>query len=104
MINSPSDYHFMVDFLLPEALSEEFMQLIPYQKELVNKYFKEGKLVNYALSLESSRLWAIFNANSELEVMDYLADLPLTDFMEVQISMLTFYNGNEVAVPTFSLN
>lgn len=98
------DYQFMVDFILPENLSEEFMSLIPYQRAMINQYFKEGKLLNYALSLENSRLWAVFNANSELEVMDYLADLPLTEYMQVEISMLTFYNGVEPMTPNFSLN
>ena len=98
------DYQFMVDFTLPETLSEEFMSLIPYQRAVINKFFKEGKMLNYALSLENSRLWAVFNANSELEVMEYLADLPLTAYMEVEISMLTSYNSTEPAMPHFSLN
>lgn len=98
------DFQFMVDFSLPESLSEEFMSLIPYQRAMIGKLFKEGKLVNYALSLENSRLWAVFNADSELEVMDLLADLPLSEFMQVEISMLTFYNDAAPAMPHFSLN
>ena len=85
------EYHFMVDFTLPEVLSDEFMELIPYQRAAVNKLFLEGKLVNYALSLENSKLWAVFNANSEMEVMDMITDWPLTEFMKVNISILTFY-------------
>ncbi len=94
----------MVDFLMPEVLTEDFMKLIPYQRSAVNRFFSEGKLANYALSLENSRLWAVFKANSEMEVMDMIADLPLTSFMEVEISMLTFYNTASVDVPNFSLN
>lgn len=94
----------MVDFTLPEVLTEEFMELIPYQRVVVNKYFEEGKLLNYALSLENSKLWAIFSANSELNVMDLIADLPLTSFMSVEISMLTFYNTMDPATPSFSMN
>ena len=97
-------YQFMVDFSMPDVLTEDFMQLIPYQRAAVNRFFSEGKLTNYALSLENSRLWAVFKANSEMEVMDMIADLPLTSFMEVEISMLTFYNTANVDVPDFSLN
>ena len=102
MINT--EFQFMVDFTLPEVLTEEFMELIPYQRVVVNKYFEEGKLLNYALSLEKSKLWAVFNANSELNVMDLIADLPLTSFMTVEISMLTFYNSMDLAMPNFSMN
>ena len=102
MINT--EFQFMVDFTLPGVLTEEFMELIPYQRVVVNKYFEEGKLLNYSLSLEKSKLWAVFNANSELNVMDLIADLPLTSFMTVEISMLTFYNSMDPAMPNFSMN
>ena len=94
----------MVDFTLPEVLTEEFMSLIPHQRAGVNRFFSEGKLVNYALSLEESKLWAVFNANSELEVMESIVELPLTKFMEVRISMLTFYNTSQERMPAFSMN
>ncbi len=99
-----TDFQFMVDFTLPEVINEAFMDLIPYQRAVVNKYFKEGKLLNYALSLENSKLWAVFTATSELEVMDLIADLPLTSYMSVEISMLTFYNNMDPALPQFSVN
>lgn len=98
------EYQYMVDFKLPSILSEEFMDLVPFQRMAVNKLFEEGKIVSYALSLENSRLWGIFVANSELQVMDILSDLPLTPFMKVEISLLTFYNDTKTQVPKFSLN
>jgi muconolactone delta-isomerase len=98
------EYNYMVDFKLPNILSEEFMDLVPFQRIAVNKLIEEGKIVSYALSLENSRLWGIFSANSELGVMDILSDLPLTPFMKVEISLLTFYNDTKTQVPKFSLN
>lgn len=97
-------YHFMADFTLPDVLSEEFINLIPYQRAKINKLFKEGKLVNYALSLENCKLWAIFKAESEMDVMEMIMDLPLSDFMHVHVNMLTFYNTHSKRVPAFSMN
>lgn len=99
-----TEHQFMVDFTLPRELSEEFLDLIPYQRNIVNKYFSEGKLVNYALSLENAKLWAIFNADSELEVMEMIVDFPLTKFMHVEICMLSMYNAPTPAAANFSLN
>ncbi|MCG8329177.1 MAG: muconolactone Delta-isomerase family protein [Chitinophagales bacterium] len=96
-------YQFMVDFTLPEELSNEFMNLLPYQKAIVAQYLEDGKLVNYALSLDNSKLWAVFNANSELEVLEMLTDFPLTPFMRVEVNLLTSFNTNELS-PQFSLN
>jgi len=99
-----TDYQFMVDFTLPDTLTEDFMEKIPHQRAKVNRLFREGKLVNYALSLETSRMWAVFNANSEWEVKEMLALLPLTKYMKIQVSTLTFYNALEEEIPVFSMN
>lgn len=99
-----TDLQFMVDFTLPETLNDEFMGLIPFQRAKVNKYFREGKLVNYALSLDNSKLWAVFKANSEMEVLELIAELPLTRFMQVEVSILTSYNAMSENTPAFSLN
>lgn len=99
-----TDFQFMVDFTLPENLTEDFMEKIPHQRASVNRLFREGKLVNYALSLETSKMWAVFNANSDLEVKEMIATLPLTQYMKINVSTLTFYNALEEEVPVFSMN
>ena len=99
-----TEYQYMVDFTLPEVLSEEFMSLIPEQRVVVGGFFTEGKLANYMLALDDGKLWAIFNAKSEFEVMNMVAELPLTPYMEVKISLLTFNNMANELMPSFSLN
>lgn len=97
-------FHFMVDFTLPNVLSAEFMDLIPEQLSHVDQLFNEGCLVNYMLSLDDAKLWAVFNANSEYDVMQMIAELPLTQFMDVKISQLTMHNAKKENMPVFSMN
>lgn len=104
MNDKKNEYQFMVDFTLPDILTEDFMSMIPYQRAAINQFLIEGKLLSYALSLENSKLWAIFVARSEIEVMDMISDLPLTSFLSVEISILTFLNVNEPIIPNFSMN
>jgi len=96
-------YQFMVDFTLPEELPDEFMDLMPYQRAVIERYLSEGSLVNYAMAMGNAKLWAIFNANSEMEVRQMLADFPLTKFMQLEVNLLTTFNTVE-AEPSFSLN
>ena len=98
------EFQFMVDFRLPTILSEDFLKLIPFQRNKINQLFREGKLVNYALSLDNSKMWAVVAASDESEVEDVLHELPLTRFMDFNINMLTFYNAVEGETPVFSLN
>lgn len=99
-----ADYQFMVDFTLPNKLTEDFMEKIPFQRAKVNSLFREGKILNYALSLDTAKMWAVFNANTQNEVEEMIATLPLTEFMACTISMLTFYNSKNEEMPVFSLN
>lgn len=99
-----TDYQFMVDFKLPEEISQDFLDLLPEQRVVVDQYLEAGKLVNYALSIERAKLWAIFQAHSENEVVDMLLDFPLTPFLEMEISLLTYYNTREEPIPAFSPN
>lgn len=94
----------MADFTLPEEPTDEFFELLPYQETVVNKYLAQGKLINYALSLDNAKLWAVFSANSELEVLEMLSEFPLFRFMKVEVSLLTSYSTLSVTAPNFSLN
>ena len=97
-------YHFMVDFTIPTTLSKDFMDMLPSQKVKLEKLFDQGKLCSFASAFETSKMWAIFAANSEYEVMGLLASLPLSEYMEVKISMLTSYNTMDAFLPQFSMN
>lgn len=98
-----SEQHFMVDFSLPQELSRSFLELVPYQEAIISDYLSQGKLINYAISLEKSKIWAVFSASSEVEVLEMLIDFPLTKFMQVEISLLQQYNYKSNA-PSFSMN
>ncbi|MFQ5448298.1 MAG: muconolactone Delta-isomerase family protein [Saprospiraceae bacterium] len=98
------EYQFMVDFSLPKVLSEEFLRLIPHQRTAANKLFREGKLINLAIALDNSKMWAVVNANDEKEVAELIKELPLTRFMKCHISLLTIFNAVNAENPVFSLN
>lgn len=102
MENGLSQY--MVDFTLPKNLSDEFIGKIPHQRAAVNRLLSEGKVLNYALSLENSKLWAIFSVPSEAELMELVTALPLTQYMKVRIHELTFFHSANLFAPAFSFN
>jgi muconolactone delta-isomerase len=82
----------MVEFTMPSRLSDEFISAVPKQRELINGYLKERKILSYALSVEMYRMWVIFQVDSEAELMSLIAELPLSSLMDVQISPLTVLN------------
>ncbi len=95
---------YLVDFTMPQDLPEEFVSRIPHQRAAVSRLLNEGKILNYALSLENSKLWAVFSVRSETELMQLIQTLPLTRYMQVNISELTFFNAANPFAPAFSVN
>lgn len=100
----PDKQQYMVDFTLPAEFSPEFTALIPAQRTEVNRLMAADKIVSYSLSLDSGKLWAIVNAESELEVLIMINNLPLSRFMESKIAQLTFHNAVTKIQTAFSLN
>lgn len=94
---------FMIEFDLPEAPGEEFFSLVPRQRYLINTLMAEGKVKSYSLAIDRSRLWMVAEADTEFEVMEMIADMPLSPYMTPSVSELMFHNTYEILVP-FSLN
>lgn len=93
----------MVEFELPEQFSDEFVALIPDQRTMIDRLLMEGKVRTYALAMDRSVLWMIMDAESEFEVLEIIAGMPLSDHMEPYISELMFHDSSEI-VHEFSLN
>lgn len=94
---------FMVEFDLPENLTEEFLALIPKQRYVINTMLVEGSIKSYSLSIDRSKLWAVMLAESEFDVMENIAQMPLSNHMTPHISELMFHNAAD-SVMQFSLN
>ncbi len=94
---------YMVEFELPETLTEEFLALIPQQRYMINNLLADGTLKAYSLAMDRSKLWAVLSADSEIEAMEVVSQMPLADYMTPLLSELMFYNGAEMVLQ-FSLN
>jgi muconolactone delta-isomerase len=94
---------FMVEFELPETMTEEFMALIPRHRYVINQMLVEGVVQGYSLALDRSRVWAVMVADSEEALMNEIDRMPLVDFMRPYVSELMFHNSAS-SVLQFSLN
>lgn len=94
---------FMTEFKLPVVLTEDFVRLIPRQREFVTYLLAEGKIKSYSLSLDRSRLWVVFSAQTEYEVLEIISQFPLADYMTPSIMELAFHNAQDTVLQ-FSMN
>ncbi len=94
---------YMVEFSIPEPLTDDLLDLIPEQREVVDDLFTNGKLLSYSLSLDRTRLWALMLADSESELLGLIDSLPMTPLMDFDYSELMFHNSVHL-IPAMSLN
>lgn len=100
-MNEEMLYMVQFEILYPDDM--EFMNLIPKQRKLINQYFVDGKLMNYSLNKERTKLWAIFKTDTEMELVALIDTLPLSRFMDYSYDQLLFNNSISM-IPTISLN
>ena len=94
---------YMVEFELPEDMTEDFIRRIPEQRDRINYLLAEGKVKSYSLALDRSLLWVVMVAEDEREVYNLVESFPLSDYLSPVISPLAFHNSRE-QVLQFSMN
>jgi len=94
----------MVELNIPKLLPNNFVDLVPLQREIIADLLSENKIISYTLSIDRTKLWIIVNAIHKSEVMDILDILPLTKFLTFKIHELMFHNKQEFNIPQPSLN
>ncbi len=68
---------FMVTLQLKPTAIEHLVELLPYQQTVIQRFTAEGKLLHYALSLDSQTVWMVFQANDTQEVAQWVNCFPI---------------------------
>lgn len=94
----------MVSIQLPDELTEDFISLIPKQREMIDELMNEGKILQYALGIDRSKLWITLSADTKKDVLVILSAFPLIDYMKPKIFELAFYNSISTELPKLIMN
>jgi len=95
---------FIADIELPDVLTEDFLKLIPEQRQVVDELLTNGKIYFYSLAFDRSRLWVGIRADNETEVWNILYSFPLIEYMNADVFELAFHNTEKIGVFELSLN
>jgi muconolactone delta-isomerase len=95
---------FMASISLPGVISEEYIELLPAQKEYISKLVNQKKITSYGLSTERTKLWITFAAESEHEVWLLLAGFSLYKYMEVVIDEMLLHENTKLFFPKLCYN
>ena len=86
-------------------VDEEFMRLVPRHRMLINDFIIKGVIETYAISVEASRGWILFNAKNKGDVRNYVEQSPLFPyFFNLEIDQLMVYDSQMYRFPKMVLN
>ena len=101
-INDESLIKYQVTFQF--EMDENFMNLVPAHRVLINNFIEKGTIDYYAVSMETQRCWMIMNAGSKLEVENQLMKTPLYKYWTIEIDELFVYDAQSYRLPALQLN
>ena len=89
---------------LINSFSKDFTQHIPEQRKKVDELMNAGLIVSYALAIDRTKIWVVFEAKNLEQVYDILRSFPLYDFMKPDVFELAFYDTIHSGFPQLSWN
>lgn len=94
---------FMVTIDLPAPLKNKLNGLMDKQSRAIRKLMASGKISFYGMSENGGKIWAIVEAESTIEVMELIGDLPIYEYISYDIQSMDHVNVQNV-LPQYSLN
>jgi len=85
-------------------MTDEFMQLVPEHRSVINDLIEKGVIDHYVVTMESQRVWITINAKGKREVKKILSKSPLFKYWKMEIEELFVIDGQHYRLPAVQLN
>ena len=80
------------------------MELVPPHRTYINYLINKDIVDQYAVSMETQRVWITMTANNKKEAEELLKKSPLYKFWTIEIDELFVIDGNHYRLPAVQPN
>ena len=95
---------YMISISFPEEWTEEFIDLIPSQRNHIDHLLSTGKVLSYSLAADRTMLWVVMLANNENDLLAMVSKFPLIKYMVIDYVELMFHNTSANSFPPLIYN
>src|ERR1043166_8903717 len=95
---------FLVHIILPDVFSPLFYQLIPRQRDVMNKLIEQKVVLSHSMDMDRKNLWIFIEARSERHVLDIISAFPIIRHVKISISELAYHDAAPADLPELILN
>ena len=85
-------------------MTDNFMELVPPHRTYINYLINKDIVDQYAVSMETQRVWITMTANNKKEAEELLKKSPLYKFWTIEIDELFVIDGNHYRLPAVQPN
>jgi len=96
--------NFMVEINLPEIQDEQFFNLIPAHRMMINTMIEKGIIQQYTINAERTKGWILFNCKNKDEVLIALQKMPIFKLVKFKIHKIMIADGELYRLPKMNLN
>ena len=94
----------MVEITLPEIQDEQFFNLIPKHRMLINDMIENGLIQQYIINAARTKGWILFNCKNKNEVVEALQKMPIFHLIKFKIHEIMIADGELYRLPKMNLN
>ena len=95
---------FMVEIVLPYYKDEEFMALIPRQRDQIGTLLQTGIITSFSLNQERTKIWLVMAAQNEDAALKVIEQLAMFKFMEIELQSLLAFDRAAFSLPPLVMN
>jgi hypothetical protein len=85
-------------------MNDEFMGLVPQHRTYINYLINKEIIDQYAVSMETQRVWITLNAENKKEIEKLLEKSPLFKYWTFEIDELFVLDGQHYRLPAVQPN
>jgi hypothetical protein len=85
-------------------MNDDFMDLVPAHRTYINFLINKEVIDQYAVSMETQRVWITLNASTRDEIKKLLEKSPLHKFWTYEIDELFVLDGQHFRLPAVQPN
>ena len=85
-------------------MDDEFMELVPPHRTYINYLINKEIVDQYAVSMQTQRIWITISASGKNEIEKMLAKSPLYKYWTVEIDELFVIDGQHYRLPAVQPN
>ncbi len=94
----------MVEAELPYYKDEEFINLIPRQRQMIGRLLQAGVIATFSLNLDRTKMWMVIFAENEDGALQILEKFPMYRFMTIELHGLSVTDRAPAAAPPLVMN